>query len=348
MKLAIITDTHYCFKKSNKNYHDYFERFYNDIFFPTLEERQIDVVVHMGDAFDNRKGVDYWGLEWAQRVFYDRLRDNKINLFQLCGNHDVEKKTTNKYNAIDTLLREYSNIECITEPTEYTISGKKHLFIPWICKDNEQKTFELVNSSQAKVVFGHLEFTGFTLFPGQPQMSGMSTEKFKKFDRVFSGHYHTKSNDGKIFYLGNPYQMYWSDVDDERGFHIFDTDSYELEYIKNPYEIYKRIYYSDLDYKDFDFSEVENKNIKVVVSKKTNQSQYDRFISEIMKNNILDLKIVESVDVNDDLVNISDLDCEDTLTTLNKYIEQTDFRLNKKVIRKILYDTYQEALELEV
>jgi DNA repair exonuclease SbcCD nuclease subunit len=348
MKVGLITDTHICFKRSNKVYHDYFEKFYNKVFFPTLEDRRIDCVVHLGDAFDNRKGVDYWGLEWAQRVFYDRLRDMRIKLYQICGNHDAEKKTTNKYNSIDTLLREYSNIIRITEPEEYVIDNLNCLFVPWICKDNEQKTFELLQTSTAKVIFGHLELSGFSLFPGMPQIHGMTTERFQKYDRVFSGHYHTRSDDGKIFYLGNPYEMFWSDVDDIRGFHIFDTETYELEFIVNPHTLFYRIYYSDLDYKTFDFSAVENKNVKIIIKEKTNQSEYDRFVNEILKKDIIDLKIVETVDVNDDLVNVSDLDCEDTLSTLTKYVEQSDFKLNKNTILKILYNTYQEALELEV
>jgi DNA repair exonuclease SbcCD nuclease subunit len=305
-------------------------------------------VVHLGDAFDNRKGVDYWGLEWAQRVFYDRLRDMNIKVYQICGNHDAEKKTTNKYNSIDTLLRDYDNVIRITEPEEYLIDNLKYLFLPWICKDNEEKTFELLQSSSAKVIFGHLELSGFNLFPGLLQTHGMSTERFQKYDRVFSGHYHTRSSDGKVYYLGNPYQMFWSDVEDERGFNIFDTKTYELEFIKNPYNIYHKIYYSDIDYKTFDYSVVENKNVKIIIKQKSNQSEYDRFINEILKMNIIDLKIVENNDVVDDFVNISDLECEDTLSTLNKYIQQSDFKLNKNTVLKILYDTYQEALELEV
>lgn len=348
MKLGIISDTHFCFKRSNKDYHDYFERFYNDVFHPALEDRRIDSVIHMGDAFDNRKGVDYWGLEWAQRVFYDRLAKEKICLYQICGNHDAEKKTTNKHNAIDTLLRDYDNIERITEPKEYKISNLNCLFVPWICKDNQLKTFEILEKTNAKIVFGHFEFTGFSLFPGLVQPHGMSTECFNKFDRVFSGHYHTRSNDGKIFYLGNPYQMFWSDVEDIRGFHIFDTNTYELEFIENPYSMFERIYYSNTDYKTFDYSKIENKNIKLIVQNKDNQSDYDRFISEIMKYNILDLKIVETVDVYDELIEFNELDAEDTLTILNKYIEQSDFKLNKKIISKILNETYKEALELEV
>lgn len=348
MKIAIVTDTHFSFKKSNKNYHDYFEKFYNDIFFPTLQQRRIDCVVHMGDAYDNRKGIDYWGLEWSYRVFYDRLNELGITLYQLLGNHDAEKKTTNKYNSIDTLLRDYSNIIRITDAEEHILDGLNCLFIPWICKENEQRVFDLVKKSKAKVIFGHLELSGFTLFPGQLQTGGISKDIFQNFDRVYTGHYHTRSNDGKVFYLGNPYQMFWSDVNDKRGFTIFDTETYELEFIENPYEIYCKINYFDLDYKEFDFSIIENKNVKIVIQQKSNQSQYDMFINEILKRDILDLKIVETIDVNDDLVGVSELDCEDTLTVLNKYIEQSDFKLKKNIVQNILYEAYQEALEMEI
>lgn len=348
MNIAILTDTHFSFRKSNKTYHDYFEKFYDAIFFPTLEQRRIDVVVHLGDAFDNRKGIDYWGLEWSYRVFYDRLKEMGITLYQICGNHDAEKKSTNRYNSIDTLLRDYSNVIRITEPSSHNIRNKECLFIPWICKDNEHQTFEILEKSPAKLLFGHLELNGFTLFPGQIQNHGLSKEKFDKFDRVFSGHYHTRSNDGKIFYVGNPYQMYWSDVDDKRGFTILDMETYEMEFIENPFQIYKRIYYSDIDYEKFDYTQVENKNIKVVIKNKTNQANYDRFIHEILKRDIIDLKIIDTIDVNDDLVNVSEISCEDTLSVLNKYIEESDFRLDKNNIKKILFDTYKEALEMGV
>ena len=33
MKIAIITDTHYGARKGSKHLHDYFEKFYKDIFF---------------------------------------------------------------------------------------------------------------------------------------------------------------------------------------------------------------------------------------------------------------------------------------------------------------------------
>ena len=59
MRVAIITDTHYGARKGSKHLHDYFELFYKNVFFPSLEEEGIDTIIHMGDVFDSRKSVSY-------------------------------------------------------------------------------------------------------------------------------------------------------------------------------------------------------------------------------------------------------------------------------------------------
>jgi DNA repair exonuclease SbcCD nuclease subunit len=348
MKIACITDTHISFKKTNVNFHNYFESFYENIFFPELKERGITTVIHLGDAFDNRKGIDYLGLEWAQRVVYDPLKELNIQVYQICGNHDAAMRSTNKYNAISTLLREYENVIPIIDPVEHKIGNTDIFFVPWICKDNEKDTFDLIGKTNAKLLFGHLELSGFSMFPGNLSTHGLSPEKFQKFDRVFSGHFHTRSNDGRVFYLGNPYQMFWSDVDDERGFHIFDTDTYELEFIKNPYKIYKKIYYDEDNFTSIDENSVKGKYIKVVVNNKTEETQYNKFISELSEYDIIDLKIIENIKFDDSMFVIDNLETEDTLSSLNKYIDNSDFSLDKSIVKTILQKIYQEALELEV
>ena len=74
---------------------------------------------------------------------------------------------------------------------------------------------------------GHLEINGFKATRGHMMEDGMPKQVFDKFDNVFSGHFHTRSSDGKIHYLGNPYEMFWNDVNDPRGFTLFDTDTLE-------------------------------------------------------------------------------------------------------------------------
>jgi len=347
MKLGLLTDTHYNFKKANKSFHDYFAKFYNDVFFPKLEERNIKTVVHLGDAFDNRKGIDYWALEWAKTNVYDRFQKLGIKVYNIVGNHDAYYKNSNEVNAIDSLLQQYDNVIPISSPKEFCIDSLNTLMLPWICSDNEEEVYNLIKETNAKVVFGHLELSGFAAYPGHLQTEGLEPEKFNKFDRVFTGHYHTKSDNGKIFYLGNTYQMFWNDVDDTRGFHIFDTDTYELEYFKNPYNMFERIYYEDTDYKKFDVSYLEEKIVKVVVRQKTNQLKFDKFVDKILKGNPLDLKVVEIVDINDGNVDCEEISAEDTLSILDKYVEESEFDLDKTMIKKLLRDVYKEALEVE-
>ena len=53
MKIAIITDQHFGARKNSKLFHDYFLKFYEDIFFPTLIKEGITTIVDMGDTYDS-------------------------------------------------------------------------------------------------------------------------------------------------------------------------------------------------------------------------------------------------------------------------------------------------------
>ena len=121
MKVAIITDTHWCARKSSKVFQNYFELFYKNVFFPTLEQYGITTVIHMGDAFDSRKSIDLSGLEWTKRVVLEPL--SKYDVTLITGNHDCALKNSNRINSPDLLLKEYTNIKTYSEPTEINIGG---------------------------------------------------------------------------------------------------------------------------------------------------------------------------------------------------------------------------------
>lgn len=345
MKVAIITDQHFGFKKGSKLYHDYFKKFYDEIFFPTLLERDITTVIDMGDTFDSRKGIDLYSLDWAQRNYFDRLAGYNISLYSVVGNHTAFYKNTNEINTIDLLLREYDNVHTITECTDVEIDGCKILMIPWINSDNTQFSYQKIKETKSKVAMGHLELNGFYAHYGYTMEDGDDIIPYEKFDRVFSGHYHTRSSDGRIFYLGNPYQMFWNDVNDTRGFHIFDTDTYELEAINNPFDLYEIIYYEDTPRQLVNFTTYANKIVKVVVKKKSNEKEYDRFLDALMNVNPYDVKIVEKVSsqtFDDDIVN----ETEDTMTLLDKYVDDLETDLNKSKIKGLIKDIYREACEV--
>ena len=262
--IACVTDTHFGGRKGNKNFHDYFKKFYENIFFPYLKDNDIKHCVHLGDAFDNRKSVDFWALNWAKENVYDKFRELGVTVYQIVGNHDCYYKNTNEVNSIESLLNEYDNVIPISSPGEYNIQGTKTFMVPWICQENLEETQNKIQSTNAKITFGHLELNGFSTYPGHIQTNGMQKDMFEKFDLVFSGHYHTRSNDGKVFYLGNPYQLYWNDVNDKRGFHTFDTESYSLKFIQNPYTIFEKVYYEDSEVSLLNSSVFKDKIVKII------------------------------------------------------------------------------------
>ena len=343
MKVAIITDTHYGARKGSKHLHDYFELFYKDIFFPSLEEHGVESVIHMGDAFDSRKSIDYQSLEWAKRVVFDPL--SKYNVHMIIGNHDCYYKNTNDVNSPELLLQTYPNIKTYSKVSEIKVGGLNILFIPWINAENYQSTVSSIKASSSVCAMGHLELNGFRAHRGHVMEDGMDCELFEKFSYVFSGHYHTRSDNGKIFYLGNPYEMYWNDVNDDRGFHIFDTETLELTQINNPYKLFYNIYYEDTPYQLLDASEYENKIVKIIVRKKSNPKAFEKFVDKLYSSGIQDLKIVENFNI----VESEDFEIneeENTISILNRYVDESESEYDTIRIKRILQEIYQQACEV--
>ena len=346
MKIAIITDQHFGARKNSKLFHDYFLKFYDDIFFPTLEKEGITTVIDMGDTFDIRKSIDFGALTWAKDNYFDRLESMGITLHSIVGNHTAYYKNTNDVNAVDLLLREYDNVKTYSEVSSIEIGGCNILLVPWINKENEDKSFRSINMSQASICMGHLELNGFRATPGHMMEHGMEWSIFKKFNKTYSGHYHCRSNQENIYYLGNPYEMFWNDVNDEnRGFHIFDTETLEHTPVNNPYRLHKIIFYNDQDYQLFDARELEDKIVKVVVRNKSDGKKFEKFIDKLYSANVAELKVVENFGLQE-AEEFEAFESEDTLSILNRYVQESEVNLDKSRIQKMIQETYQEACEL--
>ena len=347
MKIAIITDQHFGARKNSKLFHDYFLKFYEDIFFPTLIKEGITTIVDMGDTFDSRKGVDFVSLEWAKNNYFDRLQELGIVTHTIIGNHTAYYKNTNNLSGVDLFLREYDNIKIYSEAEEVTIDKTKFLFVPWINSENLDKTLEVIEESDSPCVMGHLELNGFMATRGHYMEHGMDGKIFDKFDRVFSGHYHMRSNQENVFYLGNPYEMYWNDVNDRnRGFHLFDTDTLVHTPINNPYQIFHNLYYDDTPHQMLDITKYNEKIVKVIVRKKSDPKQFEKYIDKLYSSNLAELKIVENFDFTEG-EEFEAEESEDTISLLNRYIQESEVDLDKFIVTSILQDVYKEACEVE-
>ena len=176
--------------------------------------------------------------------------------------------------------------------------------------------------------------------------TGTDVSLFDKFERVYSGHYHTRSDNGTVYYLGNPYEMFWNDLNDTRGFHIFDTETLEHIPVNNPYKLFYNIYYEDTNYQTFDARQYENKIVKVIVRKKTDSKKFEKFLDKLYSVNVSELKIIE----NFALIESEEFEAEeseDTISILNRYIQEAEVDFDKSIVTNILQEVYREACEVE-
>ncbi len=330
---------------------DFFEKFYNDIFFPTLAEHSIDHVLILGDTFDRRKYVNFYALQRAKEMFFDRLSDAGIRVHMLAGNHDTYYKNTNDVNSPDLLLREYSNINVIDSPTTIEVDGTPICMMPWICPDNYQESITTMKTTNAEICMGHFEIAGFAMYRGMESHEGMDKKLFDKFDLVFSGHYHHRSDDGHIYYLGNPYELTWQDYRDPRGFHLFDLSSRELEFVGNPYSLFTRLEYDDSEGNqtvDLDSLDLKDNFVKVVVVAKNDYYKFDQFVQKLYNKGCYEIKIVEDMGALEEGELSSEIKLENTVEVLTHYIDSLTTDHDKNEIKKYMKTLYSEAINIEV
>jgi len=274
----------------------------------------------------------------------------------LVGNHDCYFKNSNHINSISLTCREYDNITIYKDIPEVVEVGGTHIFfIPWIAPEHYNIALNMIKKAKADIVMGHLEINGSEMMPGLYCDHGLDRKLFERYERVFSGHYHTQQDDGHIRYLGAPYEINWNDYNTAKGFHIYDTETREFEFYQNPNRLFKKIYYDDGHNCDEmlnkDLSDYENRYVKIFVVQKTDFYTFDRFIERCYnEGNFLELKIVEDFsDLDPNAIADEELeDVEDTLTLLEKYVSDIDSQaINKNKLNRLLKSLYVEASEVE-
>ena len=353
MKIALITDTHFGARNDNLNFNEYFYKFYEDLFFPYLEENDITTVIHLGDVMDRRKFISYRIAKDFRERFIQPFNHMKIQLHMLVGNHDIYFRNTNDVNSLDELLgHRYNNIHVYAEAQEVNFDGLPILLMPWINPQNEIYAFGMMGETKADIMMGHLDISGFEMHVGQMSEGMYSKDKFRGFDTVMSGHFHHKSDDGQIYYLGCPYEITWSDYNDPKGFHVFDTETRELHRILNPYKMFSKIYYDDSNenYGEHDVNQYRDQYVKLIVVNKRDLYGFDKFTDRLLQADCHEVKIIEDFSdldantVSDDIIE----NTEDTMTLLGKYIDELNVNLNKDRLKNMMRSLYTEAQDLEI
>lgn len=348
MKIAVIADTHYGVRNDNSIFLDANEKFVNRIFLPEIERRGIHTIIHLGDLVDRRKYININTAHRLRTEFLNPILDRNIKYHQILGNHDVFFKNTNNVNVVKEL---YHGIMSYYEtPQEIVFDGLPVLFLPWISPDIRNMSMTAVAQSKALVCMGHLEIQGFQMEKGTINHNGDSRTTFDKFDQTFSGHFHHKSTDGSIFYLGSHAQFTWGDYPDQRGFHIFDTETLKLEFIENPYQVFSTIEYDDAnrtiqELLDYDFSAHKHQMVRVIINSKTNHTNFDLFYQELEKQAVADIQIVNRNEIITEINSKSEnVVVGNTLQLFKDHIKENEFGVCKDDLETTILNLYNEAI----
>ena len=346
MKIALLNDTHFGCRNDSPAFMEHQNKFYNELFFPYIKRNNIKCLIHLGDVVDRRKFINHNTAHNFKRVFWDRLDDMGIETHIIIGNHDTYYKNTNEVNALQN-LNISQNAIVYTHATDVDIDGLKILFIPWICDDNEPESIRTIANSTAGIAMGHLEIKGFEMHSGHMNDHGYEKSMFVKFEKVISGHFHKKSDDGHIYYLGTQYEMTWSDYNCPKGFHIFDTSTRELGRVENTNKMFKKITYNDkeINYDKFDITPYDKCFIKLFISNKSDNDMYERLMDKFYNHiNVHAIDVIEDpTDIGASVPENLLEQGEDTLTFLNNYIDNTDIKLDKQKLKQFAKDLYMEA-----
>ena len=322
--------------------------FFDDVFFPHIKKNNIKTIIHAGDLMDRRKFVNFNILNQVRTRFMDRLRDMDVELHCILGNHDVYYRNTNVINSIRELFG--NDLILYEEPDVVNFDGLDIALLPWVNKENYDKSVEFIKTAAAPILIGHLELQGYDVMRGVKYDGGMDAKLFGRYEKVYTGHFHCRQEHGNIHYLGTQYQITFADLKEQKGFHVLDTETRDIEFIQNPHKMFHSVTYNDedgpVDIDKLDCGYLRGAYVKLYVENKKHPYSFERFMDKLYDCGVAKITVVEEL-INSEWTQEEIVDlAQDTVTLINNEIDLIEEVKDKTKMKKIIKDLYMESLSL--
>ena len=326
MNIYFLADTHLGMKGDNHIWLNDCIEYYYKVFIPYCKEhvKPDDILVHLGDVYDNRSNIGIETIYRSIKLFED-LSKIFSKIIITVGNHDIFNKHSTEITTLN-MLKYIPNVEIIYNPEVRNINGKDILFVPWVEDLSDQK--KLLSSHNVDYVFGHLEIGGAVMSSKGNRSktnNSIQSDDFKKA-QVFAGHIHIRQSFKNINYVGCPYHKDRGDIGNSKGFTILDLETGQTQFIENKHSPQFKTYriYDILDKTVGELKE-EWKNNYIDLIIKSNDYPKCNFnkLREIFKDVYKEFEpISEKTDVITETDNIKITETKSAPDMLNEYLSQ--------------------------
>jgi DNA repair exonuclease SbcCD nuclease subunit len=235
-KILLIGDSHLGlgYPNSVDKWFKIHQEYFQDFLLPLLKKEltKDDIIVHLGDLFDNRSVVPINILNYAQNVLEQMAQICPVHV--IIGNHDLYTKATNEVNTVK-LYKYIPNVFVYEEPTKIDFMGKSILMLPWVEKRKEQIEI-LKKFSGCDYLFCHSDLNGAKMHlssVAHKNHDKINVEEFSGYKGVYSGHIHLVQNNKNFTFVGNLFEMDRNDLGNQKGIFILDTIDGSERFIPN-------------------------------------------------------------------------------------------------------------------
>jgi len=240
----MISDTHFGVSQNNLDkFLPMMEETFYEFVIPFLKKnvKKGDILIHLGDLFDNRTSIPILVLNKVERILTEISKILPIHI--LIGNHDLWNKGTNEVNSVRIFGYINNNIHVHEATSILDVCDKKLVLIPW-----SEKRIDLINeidSNPGDYLFCHSDLNGCRMHlnsVAHRNPDKIDVDNFSSYKNVFSGHIHITQQNKNFRFIGSLYQMDRNDIGDQKGITILDLSSDEVAFEPNLFSpVFKKV-----------------------------------------------------------------------------------------------------------
>ena len=235
-KIFLIGDTHIGlgYPNSVDKWFKVHQEYFSDFLIPLLKRKvkQGDIIVHLGDLFDNRNIIPINLLNYGMDIVEEISKIAPLHI--IIGNHDLWSKSASEINSVRP-FRYIPNVKIYSSTEILEYNGLKILMMPFFEKRLDQ--IKVIDENKnCDYLFCHSDLNGCKMHltsVAHKNADKIDISDFKSFSKVKSGHIHLVQSNDHFTFVGSIFQMDRNDIGDQKGIFVIDTNDGTEQFFPN-------------------------------------------------------------------------------------------------------------------